>query len=234
MRRMKYVLQFTVALGLFSATLPAQRGGAVAHGATLPSSTAIGAGALSTHPSSTAASTRPSFAGKGYGLGYGRYGYGYGRGYRNLPRSYVVAPYYYPFFDWSGGTDYSNQAPPPDDSAGYGPDPVTEQLLANEAALGQQVQRLTAQVDSLTYGQGGYPPTEAQTQPQTPPAPPVTLVLRNGQTMQVENYAVTGNTFWDFSQHGTHKIPLSNIDLAASAKATEANGGEFPQIDQTK
>jgi hypothetical protein len=73
------------------------------------------------------------------------------------------------------------------------------------------------------------PPATPQTA-QTQPSPPVTLVLRNGQKMQVQNYAVMGSIFWDFSKQPARRIPLSSIDLAASAKATEANGAEFPAI----
>ena len=224
-------LLFTAVLGIFSAaSLLAQHGGA--GGRTLqPSSTALGAGALSAFPSSTSRSSAPSMARYGRGAGNYRGSYGaYGRAYRPLPRSYVIAPYYYPFFDWSGASDYS-AAPAPDDSGyGYGPDPATEQMMMNQAALGQQVQQLTAQVNSMMYGPGPYTQQQAGTE-QQPPPPPVTLVLKSGEKLQVENYAITGNTFWDFTQRGTRKIPLSTIDLAASAKATQANGGDFPQIE---
>jgi len=60
--------------------------------------------------------------------------------------------------------------------------------------------------------------------------PPITLVLRNGQQIQVQNYAVMDGVFWDFSKQPARKIPLSSINLQASAEATEANGGEFPDL----
>ncbi len=233
MHSFKRALLFTVFIGCFGAAdLIAQRGGAVGSRAPLPSSTALGAGALSSRPSSTSRSTGPSFAGNGYGRGYGRVYNSRRTGtntYRALPRAYVVAPYYYPFLDWSGATDYSASGAPGYDDPGNGPDPGSDAMMMNQAALGQQVQRLTGQVNDLMYSQGyqGY----AASQPATPPAPPVTLVLRDGQRLQVQNYAVSGNTFWDFTDRGTRRIPISTIDLAASVKATQANGGEFPQID---
>jgi hypothetical protein len=55
-------------------------------------------------------------------------------------------------------------------------------------------------------------------------------VLRNGQKIQVQNYAVMGDSFWDFSRQPARRIPLSMVDVAASAKATEANGGQFPAL----
>jgi hypothetical protein len=244
-------LLFTVGIGVFSATaLLAQRGGGHgAHGALgtpgpLPSSTALGAGALTVHPSSTARSTAPAIGGYGYlgsrtysrSNGYGNRNFGYSdRGYHRLPRSYFIAPYYYPFYDWGAGTDYSASAAPYDNSdygpgPGYGPDPSMDPTMANQAALGDQVQRLTAQMnDLMSAQQQAYQPQSAA--PPQPPPVPLTLVLRNGEKLQVQNYAVTNSTLWDFTQRGTRKIPLSNIDLQASAKATEANGGEFPQID---
>jgi hypothetical protein len=218
----------------------AQRGGygGGAVRGTLPSSTAIGAGALTHGPSSTAASTSAAFAssrpytgnhGGSYGGRYNNRGY---NNYRNLPRSYVIAPFYYPSFDWSGGTDTSAA---PSDEPGYGgygppgPDPATDALMQNQAALGQQVQRLTTQVNGMMYGQPG-PDYPAASQQQAPPAPPITLVLHSGEQLQVQNYAVTNNMFWDFTQRGTRKIPVSSIDVAASAKATEAAGGDFPAL----
>jgi hypothetical protein len=105
--------------------------------------------------------------------------------------------------------------------------------MANQAALGQQVQRLTAQVNDMMYGQP-YQQPAPPVQQSGPPPIPLTLILRDGQQLQVHNYAVTDNTFWDFTERGTRKIPLSNIDLAASARATQASGGEFPQIAGTQ
>ncbi len=240
MHRFQRALLFTVAIGFFGVgTLLAQRGGAAAGRAPLPSSTAMGAGAFSAFPSSTSRSAAPAI-GRPYGFTrpnaagrpYSRTGPSARNEYRPLPRSYIVAPYYYPFFDWSGGTDYS-AAPPDDSGAGYGPDPSTDAMMMNQAALGQQVQRLTAQINDLMYGQPNQQ-SAASPQQQVPPPVPLTLVLRNGEQIQVQNYAVTDNTFWDFTQRGTRKIPLSSIDLSASVKATQAKGGEFPQIDGTQ
>lgn len=236
MHRFRHALLFTVVVGTFgSGVLLAQRGGGAR--TTLPSSTALGAGALSAFPSSTARSAAPAFGRSGYGRSGSGYSYGprnyagtyANRGYRPLPRNYLLAPYYYPFFDWSGATDYSNA---PYDSSGYGPDPATDQMMMNQAAMGQQLSQLSAQVNNMMYGPG-YAPAPAADQ-QTPAPPPVTLVLRSGERLQIQNYAIAGSTFWDFTQTGARKIPISNIDLTASAKATEATGAEFPQIPATQ
>ena len=36
--------------------------------------------------------------------------------------------------------------------------------------------------------------------------------------------------FWDFSKQPARRIELSDIDLAASTKATAATGAEFPEL----
>ena len=154
MHRFGHALLFTILLGTFSAgALLAQRGGGSGARTTLPSSTALGAGALSAFPSSTSRSAAPAIGRSGYG----RSSYSYGsrnyagtyanRAYRPLPRNYLLAPYYYPFFDWSGATDYSN-APYDSPGYGYGPDPATDQMMMNQAAMGQQLSQLSAQVNS--------------------------------------------------------------------------------------
>src|SRR5579875_3207934 len=138
---MRTLGMFVMASGLVFAQRFSGAGGAAAR-APLPSSTALGAGALSHGPSSTARSGGVSF---GFARPYnGRSNYNRGYNYRALPPGYVVAPYYYPFFDWSGGTDESAlppYAPGYDSGYGAGPDPATDALLRSQAALGAQVQR---------------------------------------------------------------------------------------------
>jgi hypothetical protein len=233
----RVLLFSTIFCALGAETLLAQRGHAIGATAPLPSSTAIGAGALSTHPSATSRSTLPSIGRPGFGAiysgtrGSARNNNRNRREWRTLPREYFAAPFYYPFYDYGG--DYSSApAPGYDDSSSYGPDPATDAMLRNQAALGQQVQRLTAQMNDLMYGQQQQPGAMAP-EPVGPPPVPLTIVLRDGKQLSVQNYAITGNTLWDFTRTGAaRKIPLSNIDLAASAKATQANGGEFPQVEQ--
>ncbi len=167
------------------------------------------------------------------GYSGGHYGAYNGRrfDYRRFPVGYFLAPYYYPFLDYDSSPYLDNGPPPPDQG---GPD-----MYAMQNELGQQVQALGEEVQQLKYAQRGpYPPNPYEgppppPAPQTaplPPSPPLTLVLRDGQRVNVRNYAVTDATFWDFTNDSTRKIPLSNIDLDASAKATQANGGEFPVL----
>lgn len=173
--------------------------------------------------------------GYGYGNGYrsgvytGRSNGGYvehGRRGRNvgwgLPLAYFMTPYYYPDFSY----DSSFEGPPP-------VDPNAQAAVMAEDRLGEQIQRLSAEIEELRNAQQqnsqpDYP--AASEAPQTPPAPPIVLVLRDGQQVKTDNYAVMNNTLWDFSKQPARRIPLSSINVSASEKASEANGAEFPQI----
>ena len=227
------VLLFSTLAAAVATSMQAQRGG-FAGRPLAPSSTALGAGALSAVPSATARSTAPArvsvftpgFRGSGFHNGNRSRGY-YGRNSR-LPFAYWVAPYYYGPFDY-GDSSYDNSGYA---GAGYDmpDDPNAQAAVMAQQALIDQVQRLSAQMAQLQNGQQQpAPPVEAQ-QEQLPPQIPVTLVLRNGQQLQVQNYAVMDQTFWDFSRQPVRKIPIASIDVAASTKATESKGGEFPQL----
>lgn len=65
---------------------------------------------------------------------------------------------------------------------------------------------------------------------QSTPQPPVTVVLRDGKSFQTQSYAVMNGTLWDFSKPNPRKVPVAAIDIAASQKATDAAGGEFPDL----
>jgi hypothetical protein len=103
-----------------------------------------------------------------------------------------------------------------------------------ESALSQQIQMLSDQIDQLKNAQQRGAPAQDEGVQQTTPQVPITLVLRNGQQIQVQNYAVMGQIFWDFTTQPARKIPVSSIDIAASTRATEATGAEFPQLNGTR
>lgn len=152
--------------------------------------------------------------------------------YRNVPQAYFAAPYYYPFLGYS---DSSFDAYPAYDIA---QDPNVQSAEVTANLLGQQIQNLSAQITQLRMDQEAGRDQQGQSldappapqQEQIPPSPPIKLVLRSGQQLQVHDYAVVDGTFWDFTNSVTRKIPLSSIDIPASQKATEESGAEFPQL----
>jgi len=57
--------------------------------------------------------------------------------------------------------------------------------------------------------------------------PETILVFKDGRELEVENYAIVGQTLYDFSEGGRHKIALADLDLAATAKENDSHGNEF-------
>ncbi len=143
---------------------------------------------------------------------------------RSSPVGFIT-PYYYPGGDY--GMSFFDPNPayaPGDPSALESPDPAAN-------LLGEQIQRLSAQVEQLKNEQQPAPPVyAAQTPQEAPPVAPITVVLRDGSRLQVASYAVMNRVFWDFSRQPARRIAVADIDVAASTKATEAAGGEFPEL----
>lgn len=57
--------------------------------------------------------------------------------------------------------------------------------------------------------------------------PSTVLIFKDGHRSDVLNYAIAGDTLFDFSGGRTHKIPLSDLDLPATHKANDDRGGDF-------
>lgn len=165
---------------------------------------------------------------------YNQYGYGYGYG----QGAYPFAEYAYPYYV----TPTNDSVGDPGTSQGGGEAPAApDQSVYNELdVLHQQIDELRADQQFLAPGQppnAGNAPTAAPVE--KPTAAPVEklpaaliLVFRDGTRTEVQDYAVVGQIFWDLSNHGTRKIPLSQLDLQASIQANDARGIEFPEIKQ--
>lgn len=57
--------------------------------------------------------------------------------------------------------------------------------------------------------------------------PSTMLVFRDGQKFDVINYAIVGDTLFDFDAGRTRKILLSDLDLAATQRANDDRGVDF-------
>jgi hypothetical protein len=60
---------------------------------------------------------------------------------------------------------------------------------------------------------------------------PTVLVFRDQHKQEVENYAIVGDTLWNFAPQETVKIPLSNLDISATIKANQDRGITFSVPD---
>jgi hypothetical protein len=151
---------------------------------------------------------------------------GWGRGTNRRPergergRGYVGLGYY-PFLGYGYYDDdsfapsyYSDQQPEPDYVPEYEPAPEPDYYQYPPIPYAMNPDQLA--------------PAPAMNEPEQP-STPVTLILKNGQKLEVRNYAIMNGVFWDFTKQNSKRIPLSEIDEVASAKATDEAGGAFPE-----
>jgi len=86
----------------------------------------------------------------------------------------------------------------------------------------QEIDRLNDEVARLREDQQ----RERSTQPHAP-SELTDLVFRDKHTEEVQNYAIVGQTVWILTADRARKIPISDLDLAATRKANEDRGVEF-------
>jgi len=73
-------------------------------------------------------------------------------------------------------------------------------------------------------------------EPEEPVAaqPSTVLVFKDGHQSDVSNYAIVGDTLFDFTAGGTRKILLADLDLPATHKANDDRGVDFQIPASTK
>jgi hypothetical protein len=96
-----------------------------------------------------------------------------------------------------------------------------------------------AEDDSISDPQNFYPfakpvrnyverPTDSDDpDDQVDPQPSTVLVFKDGHQADVSNYAIVGDTLFDFSSGGARKILLADLDLAATQTVNDARGVDF-------
>src|SRR5436309_649352 len=99
-----------------------------------------------------------------------------------------------------------------------------------EVDLAYQVGRLSQEIEQLRQQQAitsyTQPPATSQVAPQQ--RTPTVLVFRDGHRMEMQNYAIVGQTLWVFDERAATKIPLSDLDLDATQKENRGSGFRFP------
>jgi hypothetical protein len=145
--------------------------------------------------------------------GYGGYGYGnrcgglYGCGYPFLGGAFD------PYWWW--------------DSSAQDQDRQEQIGLANEMnqqSLEEQRQRQAVEQDF--YAKTTAPPAPHQPE-RTVAAPATVLIFRDQRKQEIQNYAIIGQTLWNFAPQRTEKIALSDLDLPATAKENDERGVDF-------
>jgi hypothetical protein len=175
-----------------------------------------------------------SFRGGGFGRpgfghpGFGRPGFGFGRGpffgNRFHHRGFYPwwgwgygYPWWYGDLGWYDNSSYADQYYSRDDYANlyYGQDNQIQEQRAEIDRLNDEVERLRAE-------------REAPRQPRPEPKSQSTeLIFRDKRTEEIQNYAIVGQTLWVLNAERARKIPLADLDVAATQKVNEDRGVEF-------
>jgi hypothetical protein len=71
------------------------------------------------------------------------------------------------------------------------------------------------------------PPAPAEAPEPAAPQPATVLVFKDGHKSEVQNYAIVGETLFDFTDGRSRKIRLADLDLAATNKANDDRGVDF-------
>lgn len=165
---------------------------------------------------------RPGWGFRNNCRGYGCWSNGYGYGY-----PWYGAGYYDPWlWDWwnsdsSYDQDYNNNLA------------IANQMNEQSLAQQQMWRQEQADGDQDAYAARNYSPQPAPAtqgpaaDPPSPIIPPTVLVFRDRHQQEIQNYAIVGQTLWNFGPQRTQKIPLSDLDLAATEKANDDRGVTF-------
>ncbi|HVO79286.1 MAG TPA: hypothetical protein VMT28_01070 [Terriglobales bacterium] len=70
-------------------------------------------------------------------------------------------------------------------------------------------------------------PTPPAVEAPVPDQPKTVLIFKDGHQAEVKNYAIVGDTLYDLSEGRRHKIPLSDLDLTATARENDDRGIDF-------
>jgi hypothetical protein len=137
----------------------------------------------------------------------------FGRACRGRGFPWWYAGAFDPYWWWDSGSSYDE-------------DREREIGLANEMnAESLEEQRMREQGDQDTYARSAPQPLRQEERPEAVPA--TVLVFRDQHKREVQNYAIVGRTLWNFAPQHTEKIPLSDLDLPATAKANDERGVDF-------
>ena len=98
----------------------------------------------------------------------------------------------------------------------------------NQQSLEEQRMRQQAEDDPPVNSNDRYARSApAARETESAPVPPTVLVFRDQHQQEVRNYAIVGQTLWNFASQRTQKIPLSDLDLVATTKANDERGLTF-------
>jgi hypothetical protein len=142
----------------------------------------------------------------------------------------VPYPVYVPYYD---AVDTSNSVDEGQDSnAAVGPtifdrNGNNRASASNNSRLDERLDRLEQKLDEAASN-GERAESSSIAPPRTAPDQPATvLVFRDGHSIEVKNYAIVGDTLYDYSTGRSRKFALGDLDLAATQKQNDERGVDF-------
>jgi hypothetical protein len=133
-----------------------------------------------------------------------------------------AVPYYYPYAYDSGESYAADDSAEDDEQYQGGPTifdrrgPGTSRPAADDYPDRRQAQPTAA---SSADAVAGDEPVSAQ--------PDTLLVFKDGHQLEISNYAIVGTTLFDLTEGHHQKIPLSDLNLTATAKENDDRGIDF-------
>ena len=148
--------------------------------------------------------------------GYGYYPWAYGY-YSPWAYGYYDPYWYDPNWLWDSSDDNSYDQNVADAAEMNRQNIEEQQMMRQEQADGDQ---------DLYANRVPMRPAMHQSDG-APVLPDTVLVFRDEHKQEISNYAIVGQTLWNFAPQHTQKIPLSDLDLPATTKANEDRGLTF-------
>jgi hypothetical protein len=139
-------------------------------------------------------------------------------GCRRFFSPFGYSAFYDPYWWWDSGSNYDEDRERE----------IAEASQMNQQNLEEQRQLREQDPDIYAPQRRTDPPASGRSDVQGESFTPSTvLVFRDQHKQEVQNYAIVGQTLWNFSAQRTQKIPLASLDLAATVKANDEQGITF-------
>jgi hypothetical protein len=136
---------------------------------------------------------------------------------RGFGYSWLYGAYDDPYWWGNSGSSYDDD---------YEHDRATADDM-NQQSIEQQQMLRQEQSDGDRDAYAGSVRAPGNEPPGTTIMPATLLIFRDQHQKEIQNYAIVGQTLWNFAPQHTEKIPLSDLDLAATAKANDQRGLSF-------
>jgi hypothetical protein len=149
-------------------------------------------------------------------------------GFVGYPVPYAVPVYPYPYYGYDTSSQESQDTQAAEDVQQEAPAPTIFENRARRAAPPAEPvttdsyaadQDTDATSTNAAVVANNVQPTQASV-----PEPTSILIFRDGHQLEVENYAIVGDTLYDLTPGHPRKIALAKIDLPATVEANDDRG----------